>query len=106
MAKVGVGIKLDLSKIDKSKLFKGEKGLYLDATVFIDIDSKDQHGNNGMITQDWKDAPKGQTPILGNVRVFWQGESQPRQQNNGYNQSQMQKQPEPSFEFDDEIPDF
>lgn len=106
MAKIGVGIKLDLSKIDKSKVFKGEKGVYLDATVFIDTDSRDQHGNSGMIVQDWKDAPKGQTPILGNVRVFWQGESQTQQRSQGYNQNQAPKQPEPNFEFDDSLPDW
>jgi len=74
MSKIGVQIKLDVSKIDKTTLFKGAKGTYLDATVFIDMDNKDQHGNNGMVTQDVskeaRDAgEKG--PILGNVKVFW-----------------------------------
>jgi hypothetical protein len=86
MAKIGVSVKIDVSKIDKSRMFKGEKGTYLDAVVFIDMDNKDQYGNSGVITQDWKDAPKGQTPILGNVKVFWSDAgqqkpaSQPQQQ--------------------------
>jgi hypothetical protein len=74
MSKIGVQVKIDVSKIDKTLLFKGAKGVYLDATVFIDIDTPDQYGNHGMVTQDIskeaKDAgEKG--PILGNVKVFW-----------------------------------
>lgn len=74
MAKVGVSLKIDVSKIDKARLFKGEKGVYLDATAFIDLDQLDQHGNSGMITQDvTKEEKQAGTkgPILGNSRVFW-----------------------------------
>lgn len=52
MSKIGVSLKIDISKIDKNRLFSGKKGTYLDATVFIDIDQLDQYGNSGMITQD------------------------------------------------------
>ena len=52
MAKVGVSLKIDVTKIDKARLFKGQKGTYLDATVFIDLCEADQYGNHGMITQD------------------------------------------------------
>jgi hypothetical protein len=74
MSKIGVQVKIDVSKIDKTLLFKGAKGVYLDATVFIDVDTPDQYGNHGMVTQDIskeaKDAgEKG--PILGNVKIFW-----------------------------------
>lgn len=71
MAKIGVSLKIDVSKIDKARLFKGEKGVYLDATAFIDLDAQDQWGNNGMITQSWKDQQKGEGAILGNSRIFW-----------------------------------
>ena len=97
MAKVGVSLKIDVTKIDKARMYKGEKGTYLDAVVFIDIDEKDQYGNSGMIKQDWKDAPKGETPILGNARVFWKDEAAPQPQ-----QPKQQAQPEPYF--DDDIP--
>ena len=50
MSKVGVSLKIDVSKIDKARLFKGQKGIYLDATVFIDLDQLDQYGNSGMVT--------------------------------------------------------
>lgn len=109
MAKVGVRLSINVSEIQKQHMFKGKQGAYLDATVFIDLDQQDQYGNNGMITQSWKDAPKGQTPILGNAKVFWndQGQQQaPKQQTrpatsqpaqNGYNQP-------PDDDFDDQIP--
>lgn len=109
MAKYGVSLKIDVSKIDKSKMFKGEKGVYLDATVFIDVDNKGQHGDNGMIVQSWKDAPKGQTPILGNATVFWSDGGQPQQpqpQQQRPQQNQNQNQPPPMAEpdYDDDIP--
>lgn len=109
MSKIGVSLKLDVSKIQKDMMFKGKKGTYLDAVVFIDLDNKDQHGNNGMIVQDWKDAPKGQTPILGNAKVFWSDGGQGNQRtSNGYQNGQQggqsKQQSEPDFPYDDSIP--
>lgn len=74
MPTYGVNLKIDVSKIMKEKMFKGEKGTYLDATVFVNTDEKDQYDNNGMITQNWKDQQKGEGPILGNCKVFWRDE--------------------------------
>lgn len=67
-----VRIKIDCSKIDKARLFKGKgKAQYLDATVFISQEA-DQYGNNGMITQDVtkeerESGVKG--AILGNIKI-------------------------------------
>lgn len=73
--KIGVNLKIDVTKIDKSKLFKGKNGnMYLDAQVFIDLDEQDQYGNNGMITQAvTKEEREAGTrgAILGNARKFW-----------------------------------
>lgn len=83
MAKVGVSIKLDVTKIDKSKLFQGQKGTYLDAQVFIDTGELDQYGNSGMITQAVTKEEKQQGVkgnILGNVKVFWKDQQQAPQQ--------------------------
>ena len=77
MAKVGISLKIDVSKIDKNRLFKGSKGTYLDATAFVDLDELDQYGNSGMITQDVKKEEKEQGvkgAILGNAKVFWKSE--------------------------------
>jgi hypothetical protein len=74
MSKIGVSVKIDVSKIDKARLFKGAKGTYLDTTVFIDLDELDQYGNSGMVTQDVSKEEreqKVQGNILGNVKVFW-----------------------------------
>lgn len=132
MSKIGVSLKIDVSKIDKARLFQGQKGTYLDATVFIDVDQLDQYGNSGMITQDVTKEEKQQGVkgnILGNCKVFWndagqaqqQGYQQPNQQPqqqggfnqqpvNGFTQNLPQNQgqkvnpQEPKIDFDDDIP--
>ena len=65
-------------------LFKGAKGVYLDATVFVELDQADQYGNNGMITQNEskqnRDAGMN-GPILGNCKVFWKESGQQTRSN-------------------------
>jgi len=93
MAKIGVSLKIDVSKIDKARLFKGAKGMYLDATVFIDIEGFDQYDNSGMITQDVSKDEKQQGVkgnILGNCKVFWKEQNQ-----GGYQQQAPQRQQAP-----------
>lgn len=100
--KIGVSGKIDVTKIDKARLFVGQKGKYLDFTVFIDIDELDGYGNSGMLTQDVTKAEKDQGvkgPILGNCKVFWndtqsQQQQQPQQQQQGGFQQQGTKQPQ------------
>lgn len=108
MAKYGVSLKIDVSKIDKARLFKGAKGTYLDATVFIDEGEQDQYGNNGMITQDVSKEErdnKVQGAILGNCKVFWRGEGQQGQYQPAGNQQQTgSKTPEPVDDFSDDVP--
>ena len=70
---VGLSVRIDVTKIDKERLYKGEKGTYLDLTTFVDTMVADQYENNGFISQsiDKEEREKGvQTPILGNVKVF------------------------------------
>ena len=72
--KVGISVKIDVSKIDKSRLYKGAKGTYLDLTTFVDTVEQDQYENNGFISQSLtkEERDAGQkTPILGNVKVFY-----------------------------------
>ena len=108
MSKIGVSLKIDVSKIDKTRLFKGQKGVYLDATVFIDTAQLDQYGNSGMITQDVKKEEKDQGikgAILGNCKVFWNDAGQQPQQ--GYQQPQAQpmQQPQPQAGGFDDLSD-
>jgi hypothetical protein len=62
--------KIDVTKIDKDAMFKGEKGTYLDITIVLK-DEPDQYGNDGMITQDLgKDRREAgeRGAILGNAK--------------------------------------
>ena len=79
MARFGLNIKVDVNKIKKSRLFKGEKGTYLDLTTFINTEEEDQYGNHGFISQATSKEERGQgvkTPILGNVKVFFSDSSE------------------------------
>ncbi len=74
MAKYGISLKINVSKIDKTRLFDGKNGKYLDCTIFVDPDTVDQYGNHGMITQDVTKEEKNsgvKGAILGNAKVFW-----------------------------------
>ena len=130
MSKVGVSLKINVSEIDKARLFAGQKGKYLDATVFIDLDQLDQYGNSGMITQDVSKEEKQQGVkgnILGNCKVFWSDSGQAPQAQGGFQQQQppqqggfqpqqqmpsqqlaakrqaVQQQPAPVVDFDDDL---
>ena len=83
--KIGLSVRIDVTKIEKERLYKGSKGTYLDLTTFVDTDQVDQYDNNGFISQsvDKEEREQGvKTPILGNVKVFYtDGESAPVQSN-------------------------
>lgn len=78
MAKL-ISMSIDVSKIDKSKLIKGEKGQYLNLTISLN-DQKDNYGNDCSAWQsqskEERDA-KAQRNFLGNGKVVWSGESAP-----------------------------
>jgi len=74
MPKYGIEVQIDVSKIDKARIYEGKKGKYLTMTTFVDTDNKDQYDNNGFISHKQtkeESESKTNTPILGNVRVFW-----------------------------------
>lgn len=108
MAKIGVSLKIDVSKIEKARLFKGAKGTYLDATVFIDTSEFDQFGNSGMITQDVKKEEKQngvKGAILGNCKVFWSdSEQQPQQAQQPQPQQQQYQQPQQQYQQNQQLP--
>jgi len=83
MATVGVSVRIDVTKIDKDKLYKGQKGQYLDLTTFINLDEQDKYGNNGFISQSVSKEERDagiKTPILGNVKVFYPASNAPAKQ--------------------------
>ena len=90
MARIGLSIRIDVSKIEKARLYKGEKGTYLDLTTFVDTDNKDQYDNHGFIAQSVSKEEREQnlqTPILGNCKVFFSDinsqQTQAQQKNDG-----------------------
>jgi hypothetical protein len=75
MSKIGITISIDVTKIDKARLYKGEKGTYMNLTTFIDPANEDQYGNHGFIaqsqTKEEREAGKERPPILGNCKVIY-----------------------------------
>lgn len=110
--KLGISIKIDVTKIDKSRIFVGKQGKYIDLTTFIDTANPSEYGDHGFIAQSVSKEEKAngvQTQILGNTKVFWglDQPNQPRQQQNqgGYNPNQGQNRPtRPEDIPDDDIP--
>ena len=91
--KLGISFSIDVTKIDKSRLFKGEKGTYLDLTTFIEVDEQDKYGNNGFVaqsmTKEEREAGAEKTAILGNSKVFYKGASdEARQHDNAQGMAQ------------------
>ena len=95
--KIGLSVRIDVTKIDKARLYAGAKGTYLDLTTFVDTEQQDQYENNGFISQsvdkEEREA-KVQTPILGNVKVFF----------NDAEQSAPQSAPQNQAVIDEDIP--
>lgn len=76
MAKM-LSLSIDVTKIDKNKLVKGEKGTYANLTIALN-DDKDQFGND---VSCWLKQSKEETDnksskvYLGNGKVFWSSDS-------------------------------
>ena len=75
-----IALKIDVSKIDKNRLYKGKKGTYLDAILHFD-DRQDKYDNNGMIVQsvskeERDNGVKGE--ILGNAKLLWSEDAKPK----------------------------
>ena len=60
---------IDVSKIDKTAIYEGKKGKYIDLIFFDNRDGRDQYGNDGFVKQgiskERRDAGE-RGPILGN----------------------------------------
>lgn len=93
--KLGISLKIDVTKIDKARLFAAQSGAkYLDMTTFVDLDNPGQYGDHGFISQNVSKEERQQGvkgEILGNAKVFYTegGQSQP----SGFSQPQQQPHP-------------
>jgi len=100
MRKIGLKLSVNVENIEKARLFKGQKGTYLDMAVFVDLDEQDQYGNNGMIVHAKQKGEEGQTPILGNAKIFWSD-----REDGARHASGNKAQNNPTYDsFDDDIP--
>ena len=75
-----ISLSIDVSKIDAKRLYKGKKGQYLSATLFLK-EEVDQYGNNGFIVESiTKEEREGgqKGTILGNAKFLVSG-SAPKQ---------------------------
>tara|TARA_R100001086_G_C11808149_1_gene250726 strand:+ start:183 stop:497 length:315 start_codon:yes stop_codon:yes gene_type:complete len=96
---------IDLTKINKSKIYEGKKGKYYPITIVLN-DEPGQYGDSGYImteqTKDERDA-KAQKEYLGNVKVVWtNGQNVTTADKQGTQQSievQNVKQEEPDLPF-------
>ena len=95
--KIGVEINIDVTKIDKARLYKGKKGTYLTMTTFIDMENPNEYGDHGFVSHKKNKDEQEHTPILGNVKVFWKDQQGPQQ-------APAQQPPAPpEMDFDDDI---
>jgi len=76
-----ISLNIDVSKIDAKRLYKGKKGQYLSATLFLKEDV-DQFGNNGFIVESItkEEREKGlKGTIIGNAKYMVAGGSKQSQ---------------------------
>lgn len=100
--KLGISLKIDVTKIEKERLFQGKNGAkYLDLTTFVDLNNPGQYGDHGFISQNVSKQERDngvKGPILGNAKVFY-NDAQPQQphpnQTGGFAQPQPNYQPQP-----------
>lgn len=96
MAKIGVSLKIDVTKLDKARFHIGKKGTYADLTVFINLDEQDQYKQNGLIKQSTEKGEEVEMPILGGASIFW--ESDPKQD---YPEPVTEQEPQNTSVYDD-----
>lgn len=102
--KLMVALNIDVSKIDKTRIFVGEKGKYLSTVLQLEVDESavDQYGNSGMLlhslNKEERDAGV-KLPVLANAKIIGRYGSQPA----ATPPQQLPKEAPPE-DLDDDIP--
>lgn len=94
--------KIDVTKIDKAHIFKGQKGTYLDLVLIPNKDGVDQYGNDGFVSQGVsKEAREKGTKgtIVGNYRKINRGGDTAAPQ-----KAKPETKPDPCLDPDDDVP--
>ena len=75
-----IKIRIDVTKIDKSALYEGKKGKYLNLVVWPNRNGEpDEYGNIATVKQDLGAERKGeQSPILGDVKPLRKRQDAPK----------------------------
>jgi len=105
--KVGINVQIDVTKIDKERLYKGAKGTYLNLTTFVDVYNKDQYDNNGFIGQSLtkEERESGQKMnILGNVNVIYNDSTSPDGASQNSNTGKVKQVMQDADLLEDDIP--
>ena len=65
-----ITVKINLDKVDKSKIFQGKKGKYLDLVLWEnkDFPQADQYGSHYLVKQSGEKGEK--LDILGSAKIF------------------------------------
>ena len=96
--KIGVNLSIDVTKLDKARFYKGQKGTYANLTAFIDTEKQSEYGDHGMITESTSKEEREQgvkgKPV-GNVKVFYKDYAE---------KHPAPDQSQPQGEIDDDIP--
>jgi hypothetical protein len=94
--------KIDVTKLDKSHFFKGQKGIYADLVLIPNKDGVDQYSNDGFVSQGIsKEAREKGTKgaIVGNYKKVNRGGDTAAPQ-----KVKAQAKPDPSLDPDDDVP--
>ena len=95
-----ISASIDVTKIDKSRLFKGKKGTYLGVDIWVN-DEEDQYGNsvsiNESLTAEERESGVKKNYIGNGKKVFGWGESgssgggqsQPSQSGSGFDNEEV-----------------
>ena len=106
--RIGLNLSIDVTKLEKSRFYKGKKGTYAKLTCFVDTEETSQYGDNGTITQELskEDRDNGiKLPILGNAKVFWQdGQSKSTNKQQARKPSPQNNQDNGHDDWPDDVP--
>lgn len=107
--------RIDVTKINKDWLYKGEKGTYLDFTMFYN-EEQDEYGQNGMVVQSVpsalykKEKEAGVTKdkmskgnILGNLKE-WSESNNRKESTPGYRGEEEPKKGDEAQEVEEDLP--
>jgi len=98
MSTMGINVKIDVTKLDKSRFFVGKKGTYANLTLFIDTENPSEYGDHGTIRQQTSKEERQsgvKLPIIGNAKIFTRDDQSSSSPNR---QQSAEPQSEPSFD--------